>query len=123
MTDLVIDVPDNEYLSANDRRHWRPERQRKIALRNRGMFLARKHRLTIPTPCTLTVTVGLRTHGRADADNSAPTVKCLIDGIVAAGALVDDSTDHITATTYRRGPRVTEKGWRTITLTFHEEKP
>lgn len=121
---IVVNVPDNEWISANSRLHWRPERQRKIALRNRGLFLARQTRLAVPTPCRLVVEVGLRTHGRADPDNCAPTVKCLIDGIVQSRALVDDSSDHIVSTTYERGPRVTEQGWRRITLKFiHEHVP
>lgn len=121
MTELIVDIPDNEWLSSNDRMHWRPERQRKIALRNRAMLLARQQRLTIPTPCFLVVKVGLRTNGRADPPNSEPTVKCLIDGIVSAGAIVDDSSDHIISTTYERGPRVKEKGWRRIHLKFIDQ--
>lgn len=121
MTELIVDVPDNEYLSANDRLHWRPERQRKIALRNRGKTLAQSQKLKVPTPCLVVVEVGLRTNGRADPDNSAPTVKCLIDGIVSAGAIEDDNSDHIVSTIYRRGPRVTEKGWRRIHLKFIDQ--
>lgn len=122
MKELIIDIPDNEYLSANDRLHWRPERNRKTALRNRAKALARSQKLIVPTPCFVVVEVGLRTNGKADADNCAPTVKCLIDGIVSAGALVDDSSEHIVSTIYRRGPRVTEKGWRRIHLIFHDQR-
>lgn len=118
MTDLEILVPDNEYLSANDRMHWRPERQRKIALRNRGWALAMQTRLIIPTPCVLFVDVGLRTTGRGDAENAAPTIKCLIDGIVSAGALPDDDSRHITSTVYSLGSRCEKKGWRRVTLRF-----
>lgn len=120
-TELIVDVPDMEYLSSNDRMHWRPERQRKRALRNRGMMLARQAGLIVPTPAMLIVEVGLRTGGRADPPNAEPTVKCLIDGIVDAGAIADDNSDFITSTTYRRGPRVTEKGWRRIHLIFHDQ--
>lgn len=124
VSEIAIWIPDAEWLSANSRLHWRPERQRKIALRNRGMFLARQTRLTVPTPCRLVVEVGLRTHGRADPDNCAPTVKCLVDGLVNAHALADDSSEHIMSTTYERGSRVTERGWRRITLKFiHEHVP
>lgn len=122
MSDLIVDVPDNEYLSSNDRMHWRPERQRKIALRNRGMQLAKYAKLTVPTPCLLVVEVGLRTGGRADPPNAEPTVKCLIDGIVNAGAIGDDSSDFIVGTLYQRGPRVKEKGWRRIHLIFHDQR-
>ena len=122
MTELIVDIPDNEFLSSNDRMHWRPERQRKIALRNRGMVLARQQKLEVPTPCFLIVRVGLRTSGRADPPNAEPTVKCLIDGVVSAGALADDSSDHIISTTYERGPKVTEKGWRRIHLIFHDQR-
>lgn len=122
MTELIVDIPDNEYLHSNQRLHWRPERQRKIALRNRGQFLARQQKLVVPTPCFVVVKVGLRTNGRADADNCAPTVKCLIDGIVKAGAIEDDSSDHIISTIYQRGPKVTQKGWRRIQLTFHDQR-
>lgn len=121
MSELIIDVPDNEWLSANDRLHWRPERQRKIALRNRGLQLARSQKLIVPTPCLLLVTVGLRATGKADPDNCAPTVKCLIDGIVQAGAIEDDDSDHIARTSYERGPRVKEKGWRRIHLNFIDQ--
>ncbi len=117
-TELEIMVPDNEYLSANDRLHWRPERQRKIALRNRAQFLARQHGLTIPTPCVMLVDLGVRTNGRADAENCAPTVKCLVDGLVKAGALPDDDSRHITSTIYGLGERVTKSGWRRVTLRF-----
>lgn len=122
MTELIVDIPDNEYLSSNDRRHWRPERNRKRALRNRAIILARQQKLQIPTPCFLVVKVGLRTAGRADPPNAEPTVKCLIDGIVTAGGLEDDSSDHIISTTYQRGPKVTEKGWRRIHLIFHDQR-
>lgn len=121
MTELIVDIPDNEWLSANDRMHWRPERQRKIALRTRGMQLARSQKLVVPTPCFLIVTVGLRATGKADVDNSAPTVKCLVDGIVQARALEDDNSDHIVRTSYERGPRVKEKGWRRIHLKFIDQ--
>lgn len=122
MIELIVDVPDNEYLSSNDRLHWRPERQRKRALRNRGLILARQQTIQIPTPCFLVVRVGVRAAGRADPPNAEPTVKCLIDGIVQSGALADDSSDHIITTTYERGPRVTEKGWRRIHLIFHDQQ-
>ena len=122
MTEIIVDVPDNEYLSSNDRMHWRPERNRKIALRNRGMILARQQSLEIPTPCFLIVKVGLRTAGRADPPNAEPTVKCLIDGIVNAGAIEDDSSAFIVGTLYQRGPRVKEKGWRRIHLIFHDQR-
>lgn len=115
---LTIDVPDSEFLSSNDRLHWRPERNRKKALRSRGHWLARQAGLTVPTPCILVAEVGYRTGGRADPPNAEPTIKCLIDGIVDSGALADDSSDHIVATSYRRGPRVTDKGIRRIHLSF-----
>jgi hypothetical protein len=120
VTSLEIRIPDNEWLSANDRLHWRPERNRKKALRSRGAFTARSSGLVVPTPCIVVAEIGLRATGRADAENAAPTAKCLIDGLVTAGALPDDSSEHITATTFRLGPRVTEKGWRRITLHFHQ---
>lgn len=122
MIELIVDVPDNEYLSANDRLHWRPERNRKIALRNRAKALARSQNLVVPTPCFVVVKVGLRASGRADPDNAAPTVKSLIDGIVTAGAIADDDSAHIISTRYERGPKVIAKGWRRIHLIFHDQR-
>lgn len=121
MTELIVDIPDNEYLSANDRLHWRPERQRKIALRNRAMTLAQSAKLIVPTPCLVVVRVGLRANGKADPDNAAPSVKCIIDGIVQAGAIADDDSTHVVSTRYERGPKVTDKGWRRIHLIFHDQ--
>lgn len=120
MPSIAISIPDSEWLSANDRLHWRPERNRKKALRSRGAFTARSAGLVVPTPCIVVAEIRLRATGRADAENAAPTVKSLIDGLVTAGALPDDSSEYITATTFKLGPRVTRKGWRRVTLHFHQ---
>lgn len=47
---------------------------------------------------------GVRTR-RLDASNYAPTVKALVDGVVDAGALPDDSGKHVIAETYKAGSR------------------
>lgn len=81
-----------------------------VAARNTGIQ-------TLPTPCTITWTIHYpKGVGRADAPNSYPTCKALLDGLVKGGLLPDDNELHVVAQTWRRGPNLTSTGRYEITI-------
>jgi hypothetical protein len=85
-------------LNANHRLHWRQERERKAAWRDaaqqmaRSVVGARPPRLERASVSIVWVPPDAR---ERDAENIAPVAKSVVDGIVRAGLLVDDSSRHI----------------------------
>lgn len=78
--------------------------------KNRGRQLGK-----LDWPCDLRIEIAPITRGRFDASNMAPTVKALVDGLVDAGCLPDDSDKELRETTYVRIPRPgTGRGVRPI---------
>lgn len=118
---ISISVPNDEWVTANGRYHWAEKARRTRALRTRAKFLAKRDRLRVETPTLLTVRVGYPTKARADMENAHPTVKALIDGLVDADALPDDSSQYIVATTWARGPKC-EKGTHVVELIFTPQR-
>lgn len=118
---ISITVPNDEWVTANGRYHWAVKARKTKALRTRAMFLARSKRLRVETPTLLTVMVGYPTNTRADMENAHPTVKAIIDGLVDADALPDDSSQYIVATTWARGPKC-EKGTHVVDLVFTPQR-
>lgn len=102
---ILVDfnVPDDLWLSANQRLHWAPKAQRTKALRVLGRANART--LQVPPLGTSHVAafIGYPRNGKADPANAAPTVKALIDGLVDAGVWPDDDSTHVIGPTYLRG--------------------
>jgi len=98
--------PGLELLSSNQRLHWATKARRVKALRQWAGFEAK--RLEMPKVERMVVSVwvhpGARTR-RLDPPNYADTVKALIDGVVDAGVLADDSGKHVIAVTYKEGQR------------------
>lgn len=95
-----------DLLSANQRLHWAVRAKRVKALRQWAGFEAR--RLEMPKAERVAVSVwvhpGPRTR-RLDPPNYADTVKAVIDGVVDAEVLPDDTGKHVIAVTYREGAR------------------
>lgn len=95
-----------DLLSSNQRLHWAAKAGRVQRLRRWAGFEAK--RLEMPHAERVSVTVwvhpGARTR-RLDPPNYADTVKAVIDGVVDAGVLPDDSGKHVIAVTYREGAR------------------
>lgn len=76
-------------------------------------------------PVTITAVVHRTTRASSDAHNVTPTIKACVDAAVAAGLIVDDNDDVVTALTVKRGPiwRVDGKARPAITLTIeHQEE-
>lgn len=118
---LTIDIPPNEWMSANDRGHWAAKAKRTRALRHRAAWAARQARLTVPTPVLVVAHIGYPRNGKADPGNAAPTVKALLDGLTDAGVWPDDDSTHVIGPDYRRGPKTDRAGWHAVTLTFTQQ--
>ena len=119
---LTIQVPANEWISANDRMHWRERANRTKRLRRRGYFEAHRNGLLPMRRAFVTVHVQYATNGRADPANAYPTVKALVDGLTDFGVLTDDDSKHLPAMTFKRAPGRCLRGWHVITLTLVEEE-
>lgn len=119
--ELVIKISANEWLSANDRMHWREWASRTKRLRLRGYFAARQNWLFPMRKAFVTAEVQYATSRRADPANAYPTVKALVDGLVDFGVLTDDDSKHLPAMTFKRAPGRCLRGWHVITLTLAEE--
>lgn len=81
-------------LTANLRLSWRPERQRKIFIRDAVQWQARK------IGAATRITVGLHYRPgdkrRRDASNLMPTQKPAVDALVRAGVVPDDTAEFVT---------------------------
>ena len=92
--DVRIDLPwGAPPLSANQRMHWRTRAALTRELRDTARLLTRR----LPRTDRLVVTLHYlpRNRRRRDALNVYPTVKALVDGIVDAGVVPDDDTEHV----------------------------
>ena len=119
--ELIIEVPDNEWLTENkDPNRYAKARARK-ALRQRGYMYARSQKLTPMSRAFCTVYVKGRTGGRLDPANAEPTVKPIIDGLVDAGALPDDDSEHLKVA-FDRDPGRHRRGFRQLRFVFVEQE-
>lgn len=115
MTTITVDIPSAMWLSSNHRHHWRAKASRTAEIRLLARYAARDL-APVAWPANCDVSVGLPTARRFDPHNSAPSLKACLDGIVDAGVLPDDSSDHIPATTFRRDPEPTPRGRYRLTI-------
>lgn len=99
-------IPRGWQLNSNKALHYRQKAERVAALREQARQAGAAWLATHqpPTPPThLIVTVIPATRRRTDPPNWWPTVKPLIDGLVDAGLLEDDSSEFIWRTSFQRG--------------------
>lgn len=90
--------------SANDRLHFRKERQLKQAWRELGQVHARAAIGASFVPLEQAHVVVTQIPGsrrRTDPGNVAPAAKAAIDGLVLAGVLVDDDAAHMVGPDFR----------------------
>lgn len=119
--ELTVDVPVNEWVSANSRYTPHARAHRVAALRLRAAYLARSQKLA---PMSGLVRIEARVHGRVnrrtDPANAADTTKPLVDGVVDAGVLADDDHTHVVGPNHVYGEpiRSLPKGAHRIVLTF-----
>ena len=89
MNSIVFTIPDNEWISANDRLHWAAKARRTAALVERAKYQSlnamRRGELRA---CfgRVRVVAGIQYRaGRVDPANAYPTIKALIDGMTQVG--------------------------------------
>lgn len=99
MSTLHFEIPQSLFLSQNDRLHWRQKAAKTQQLRLLGQAVGSTHD-RVRTPCHMAVEIGWPDKRRRDRSNAASTAKALIDGIVTAGVLDDDSDAHIVSEHY-----------------------
>ena len=121
--EMIVRVPNNEWMSENDRMHWAQRSGRAKRLRRRGYLEARRNALL---PMTRAVVIARVQYAkgvsRADPANAYPTVKALIDGAVDFGVLEDDDSVHLIGPKFEREPGACERGWHVIRLVFIEQE-
>ena len=96
---FVLTIPGRP-MNSNDRLHWRANAQAVKALRYEAQMEARAQwgvPRPLPTPVTVTVEHHTRTRRTTDTANIAPAVKAIIDAVVAAGWLPDDTPEFVSA--------------------------
>lgn len=120
--EIVIDVPQNEWLSANGRMHWAEKARRTRALRTRAAYTARNKHVEHVEVAHVTAFVRYPGTGRADPGNASPTIKACIDGLTDAGVWEDDDHRHLIGPDYRRDTGKARKGWHRVRLVITEQE-
>lgn len=82
-------------LSLNRRLHWAREAATKQQLKFASYALARNERIPKLDKAIVTLHWVPKDNRRRDTDNPAPTLKSLIDGLVKAEVVVDDSSQYV----------------------------
>jgi crossover junction endodeoxyribonuclease RusA len=121
VTTVVLPVPANELLTANQRMHWRAKAARTKALRARTYVIAGVPAKPFPERVRLVVGVQYRDARRRDVHNLMPTVKACIDGLVDAGWLTDDSDRYLQGPDLRPSDERCDKTFACkLTFTFED---
>ncbi len=101
MTVIITFPQPATRLSMNDRLHWRKRAELTHQWRWAAMIAAKslpwqgkELRRQLP-PSFVRVTFPVTDNRRRDADNPAPTVKAIVDGLVDCGAWSDDTPQWV----------------------------
>ena len=119
--ELTLTIPDEHWISANDRRHWRANATRRAALRALAADVARTADLPRFMQVHVGVFVGYPTRRRADPTNAADTLKPCLDGLTDAGVWEDDDSEHVVAVTFMRDLKCSPKGHHTLRLVLTDQ--
>jgi Holliday junction resolvase RusA-like endonuclease len=82
-------------LAQNDRRHWRQQHRDFQAAKEQAQWAIRAARLPTVQRAEITLHYRVPDRRRRDADGPAPTLKAVLDALVAEHVLPDDSSDHV----------------------------
>lgn len=91
-------------MSMNEARgaHWRKVRDRVDPWRDATAWVAKQHRKRVHAliaehglPLVVRVTIPYTVNRRRDSHNAAPVVKAVVDGLVTAGWVSDDSERYV----------------------------
>jgi len=97
---------DNDWINANHRYgHWAQKAKLTKAWREQAETAAILHSGYFVGRVRIVVTVHKTTNRRYDVGNLAPTAKAIVDGLVSAGVLVDDSNEYVEGPDLRAGEK------------------
>lgn len=109
-----LEVPSRFVLNANRPVHYRARAPIVKTLRLLGKRAAEGR--TFPVPCLLVAHIGFPDKRRRDLHNYYPTLKAVIDGVVDAGALIDDDHKHLIGPDLRLETTKSRKGFISLRL-------
>ena len=92
-------------LSANTRHHWSVNREVARAWRRLAVAAARLQGIPTIQRARVVVTFHKATAARYDPGNLAPVSKAIVDGLVDAGVLPDDSHEYLVGPDHRAGEK------------------
>lgn len=99
----IIDVPAPcQFINTNERLHRMAKANLTKQWRHAGLVAARGTR-TLTTPVRIVAHIYKPRNGRYDPNNLADTTKAIVDGLVEAGILEDDSYKHVLGPDHRHG--------------------
>jgi Holliday junction resolvase RusA-like endonuclease len=105
LREIAIELPPGmPVLSLNDRMHYARRNNASQQLKTAAWAKALQARLPALQRAEVTVEYQPPDRRRRDPDNLAPTGKAAIDGLVLAGVLPDDDSEHVAAVRYVIGP-------------------
>lgn len=117
---ITVVVPKGLLMSLNDRKHWRATLDTKAALRQLGVLAGRAARLEFDR-ARLTVLFHWPDRRIRDRHNYFPTIKHVLDGIVDAGVLPDDSDKYLDGPIPKTAPYGQCPPGQAVQLDFHFE--
>lgn len=114
---FALTIPKSIWLTSNDRYHWRAAANRTQAIRLQAKLAARGM-TPVSVPADVLAVVHTPTNTKFDPPNAWPTVKAILDGLVDAGVIPDDSDKEIPVTSFARGPKTGAQGRYRIAIRF-----
>lgn len=99
----VLDIPPRELLNANKRYHWAVRARMAADLKADAYKVARGARVPRLDRIRVVGVVHAPDRRRRDPHNLFPTLKAYIDGIVAAGVIIDDDSQHLVSVAMQSG--------------------
>lgn len=107
MSTLTLTIPAPcDWLNSNQRLYRMVSARRIAAWRNAADYAATEAAHdSFLVPVHITVTVHKTRAGRWDAGNLYPTAKAIVDGLVDAGVIPDDSNEWVTGPDMRAGEK------------------
>lgn len=122
---LTLDIPRSWLLTSNQRLHWRETARRTRDLRTYARAVARHPSVRRTEPYDrrvhITAHVAWPDRRRRDEANLMSTLKPIVDGLVDAGVLTDDSTDWLIGPDLRPSDELCDRKYGcTITVAIEE---
>lgn len=121
MPELLLTIPAEHWMSANDRMHWAAKAKRTAAVRELAAAVAVAAGVPRMMQVHVCAFVGYPSRRKADPPNAYPTVKAALDGITDAGVWEDDDSEHVVAVEFRRDPKSSPKGTHTLRLVLTDQ--